>query len=46
MKETFLVTGSGSMGKRRIGNLQILGVSNVNGVDVRKDRCIETKLST
>ena len=43
MKETFLVIGLGSMGKRRIRNLQILGVSNVIGVDVRKDRCKETQ---
>ena len=43
MKETFLVIGLGSMGKRRIRNLQFLGVSNVIGVDVRKDRCKETQ---
>jgi predicted dehydrogenase len=34
----FLVVGLGSMGKRRVRNLQSLGVTSVEGVDVRADR--------
>lgn len=33
-----LVIGLGSMGKRRIRNLQALGFSTVNGFDLREDR--------
>ncbi|TKB74920.1 MAG: Gfo/Idh/MocA family oxidoreductase [Nitrospira sp.] len=33
-----LVIGLGSMGKRRIRNLQTLGVKNIGGVDPREDR--------
>lgn len=41
----YLVIGLGSMGKRRVRCLLRLGVSNENiiGIDVREDRCIETK---
>ncbi len=39
----FLVIGLGSMGKRRVRNLQALGVDYVAGFDVRKDRRLETK---
>ena len=39
----FLVIGLGSMGKRRVRNLQALGVEYVAGFDVRKDRRLETK---
>ena len=34
----FLVIGLGSMGKRRVRNLQALGVENIAGFDVRADR--------
>ena len=34
----FLVIGLGSMGKRRIRNLQALGVRNIIGYDLRDDR--------
>lgn len=34
----YLVVGLGSMGKRRIRNLQALGVKNVAGFDTREDR--------
>ncbi|QWE06940.1 Gfo/Idh/MocA family protein [Polynucleobacter sp. JS-JIR-5-A7] len=34
----FLVIGLGSMGKRRIRNLQALGVQNIYGFDLRSDR--------
>ena len=34
----FLVIGLGSMGKRRVRNLQALGVVNIAGFDVRADR--------
>ena len=33
-----LIIGLGSMGKRRIRNLQALGFSHVNGFDLREDR--------
>lgn len=36
-----LVIGLGSMGKRRVRNLQALGCENVYGFDVREDRCKE-----
>ena len=34
----FLITGLGSMGKRRIRNLQYLGERDIIGFDLRKDR--------
>lgn len=34
----FLVVGLGSMGKRRIRNLQELGFNKIVGFDIRKDR--------
>jgi len=37
----FLVIGLGSMGKRRIRNIQALGFTSVAGIDVRFDRCKE-----
>ena len=37
----FLVIGLGSMGKRRVRNLQALGISNIAGFDPREDRRIE-----
>ncbi len=37
-----LVIGLGSMGKRRVRNLQALEYANIYGYDLRKDRCIET----
>jgi len=37
----FLVVGLGSMGKRRVRNLKILGQSDVVGFDIRKDRIKE-----
>lgn len=37
----YLVIGLGSMGKRRIRNLQALGVSDIAGFDIRSDRRIE-----
>ena len=36
-----LVVGLGSMGKRRIRNLQHLGIENIIGCDIRKDRLNE-----
>jgi len=36
-----LIIGLGSMGKRRIRNLQALGYRDIFGYDPRKDRCIE-----
>ncbi len=39
----FLIIGLGSMGKRRIRNLQKLGHKNIIGFDPRIDRCNETK---
>ncbi|MCT7487120.1 Gfo/Idh/MocA family oxidoreductase [Aliarcobacter cryaerophilus] len=36
-----LVIGLGSMGKRRIRNLQALGYKNIFGFDTREDRCKE-----
>jgi predicted dehydrogenase len=38
---SFLVIGLGSMGKRRIRNLQHLGINNIAGFDLREDRCKE-----
>lgn len=37
----FLVIGLGSMGKRRIRNLQALGITSIVGFDIREDRCLE-----
>ena len=37
----FLVVGLGSMGKRRVCNLKILGESDVVGFDIRQDRTKE-----
>lgn len=37
----FLQIGLGSMGKRRIRNLQYLGYNDIVGFDLRKDRCEE-----
>ena len=34
----FLVIGLGSMGKRRVRNLQALGYKNIAGLDIRHDR--------
>lgn len=36
-----LVIGLGSMGKRRVRNLQALGIQDIAGFDTRKDRCNE-----
>lgn len=40
-KLSFLVVGLGSMGKRRIRNLQYLGYKKIVGFDLRQDRCEE-----
>lgn len=37
----FLIVGLGSMGKRRIRNLQALGVKSIIGFDMREDRRLE-----
>jgi len=37
----FLVIGLGSMGKRRVRNLQVLGISEIGGFDIREDRRVE-----
>lgn len=37
----FLVIGLGSMGKRRVRNLQALGETAIAGFDTREDRCAE-----
>jgi len=39
---TILVIGLGSMGKRRIRNLQALGYENIIGFDPKESRCIES----
>lgn len=39
----FLVIGLGSMGKRRIRNLQYLGFSEILGFDTREDRRLEAE---
>ena len=41
VKMRFLVVGLGSMGKRRVRNLKILGQSDVIGFDIRQDRIKE-----
>lgn len=43
MKEKILVIGLGSMGKRRVRNLQALGIKNIIGLDIREDRRLETE---
>ncbi|MBC6110557.1 Gfo/Idh/MocA family protein [Pedobacter fastidiosus] len=43
MVSNFLVIGLGSMGKRRIRNLQALGYKNIIGFDKRADRRDEVK---
>lgn len=40
---SFLVVGLGSMGKRRIRNLQYLGCTKIAGFDIRQDRCEEAR---
>lgn len=37
----FLIVGLGSMGKRRVRNLQHLGYADITGFDPRADRCDE-----
>lgn len=39
----FLVIGLGSMGKRRVRNLQALGTTQIAGFDIREDRCAEAR---
>lgn len=39
----FLIIGLGSMGKRRVRNLQYLKAGEIHGFDLRKDRRRETK---
>ncbi|MHB8260905.1 MAG: Gfo/Idh/MocA family protein [Bacteroidia bacterium] len=41
MNASVLVIGLGSMGKRRIRNLQALGLTNISGFDKREDRTKE-----
>jgi predicted dehydrogenase len=41
MNDFILIVGLGSMGKRRIRNLQSLGINNIFGHDIRIDRCEE-----
>lgn len=43
MKDSVLVIGLGSMGKRRIRNLQAIGVKNIAGFDTRTDRLTEAE---
>lgn len=43
MKDFILVIGLGSMGKRRVRNLQALGITNIVGLDNRGDRREEAK---
>lgn len=43
MEDFILVIGLGSMGKRRVRNLQALGIKNIIGLDTREDRREETK---
>lgn len=42
MKNFVLIIGLGSMGKRRVRNLQALGIKNIIGFDQREDRRNET----
>ncbi|MEA3513204.1 MAG: Gfo/Idh/MocA family oxidoreductase [Campylobacterota bacterium] len=39
----FLVIGLGSMGKRRVRNLQALNQTNISGFDISQKRCDESK---
>ena len=39
----FLIIGLGSMGKRRIRNLQILNQNNIVGYDIKPERREEVK---
>jgi len=43
MEDFILVIGLGSMGKRRVRNLQALGIKNIVGLDKREDRREETE---
>lgn len=43
MENFVLIIGLGSMGKRRVRNLQALGVKNIVGFDQREDRREESK---
>ena len=43
MENFILVIGLGSMGKRRVRNLQALGIKNIIGLDNREDRRQETR---
>ncbi|WP_293937408.1 Gfo/Idh/MocA family protein [Sphingobacterium sp. UBA5996] len=43
MEKKILVIGLGSMGKRRVRNLQALGYKNVYGFDLRSDRRLEAQ---
>ena len=43
LNHKILVIGLGSMGKRRIMNLQLLGFKNIKGFDAREDRRNEVK---
>ncbi len=43
MENFILVIGLGSMGKRRVRNLQSLGINNIIGLDNREDRREEAK---
>jgi len=45
MENYILVIGLGSMGKRRVRNLQALGIEKIIGVDKREDRQKETVLN-
>ena len=42
MKNYILIIGLGSMGKRRVRNLQSLGIKNIIGFDKREDRRVES----
>ncbi len=42
MKNFILIIGLGSMGKRRVRNLQSLGIKNIIGFDKREDRRVES----
>lgn len=44
MKDFILIIGLGSMGKRRVRNLQALGIENIVGLDIRSDRRDESEL--
>jgi predicted dehydrogenase len=43
MENFILVIGLGSMGKRRVRNLQALGLKNIIGLDIRNDRRNESE---